>query len=71
MVIWLLQQTTLDLAAFPYGTADANAHAEALPLPVPMYPGNYEGVSRLCVHGQAFQDLVVEKVRRHSCGTCS
>ncbi len=68
MAVWLLQHATLHDAMYPSAAdataadataADATAAAAADALPPPMYPGNYEGRSRLCMHGIDFKKLVV------------
>jgi hypothetical protein len=59
MAVHLVQRTAFELLATrPWGAADELELAAGLP--EPMYPGNYDLGSRLCVHNEALKHYVVK-----------
>ncbi|MEW5316235.1 MAG: hypothetical protein WDW38_007616 [Sanguina aurantia] len=56
LVIWLLQQTAIDLIERPYNQQDVEVTAE--PLPAPMYQGNVVPDAATCL----LQDLFVASI---------
>mmetsp|Transcript_18065 Transcript_18065/g.30923 ORF Transcript_18065/g.30923 Transcript_18065/m.30923 type:complete len:541 (-) Transcript_18065:362-1984(-) len=60
MFLWLLVQTALDLHMLPISRADSTAIAQ--PVPVPMYPGNYEEPQLTCLMEGQLTQVVDEPV---------
>jgi hypothetical protein len=63
MVVWQLQQLLIRLQLDPWTDRKAAALQQTMNLPPPpMYSSNYEGVTRVCLHGASVKELVQENV---------
>ena len=63
MVVWQLQQLLIKLQLDPWSDSKVVAWQQTLAVPPPpMYAGNYEGVTRVCLHGASVKELVRDRV---------